>query len=55
MNNLHTPHDATRVGSSHRDLTTPPSAYRNEERLLLVAFVLGNLIFWGSLFHALFF
>jgi hypothetical protein len=53
MKNLHTPRDSMRVGPSLSDLTTHPSEYRNEERLLLVAFVIGNLIFWGSLFHAL--
>jgi hypothetical protein len=53
MKNLHTQRDSMRLGSSRRDLTTQPLDYQNEERLLFVALVIGNLIFWGSVFHAL--
>lgn len=52
MKNLNTQRDSPHFSPSLRDLTTRPLEYRNEERLLLVALVIGNLIFWGSLFHA---
>ena len=32
--------------------TTPrPLQYGNEERIRIVSFIIGNLIFWGSLFY----
>jgi hypothetical protein len=44
---------------SQRETIHPPSEetdarppqYKNEERILIASFIIGNLIFWGSLFY----
>jgi hypothetical protein len=37
--------------SSSGEPITPPPQYGNEERMLVASFIIGNLIFWGSLFY----
>jgi hypothetical protein len=37
--------------SSSGEPAPPPPHYWNEERLLIASFIIGNLIFWGSLFY----
>ena len=37
--------------SSSGEPATPPPQYESEERLLVASLIIGNLIFWGSLFY----
>lgn len=39
------------IHSSLGEPTTRPPQYGNEERMLIASFIIGNLIFWGSLFY----
>jgi hypothetical protein len=36
-----------------REPATPPPQNESEERLLVASLIIGNLIFWGSLFYLL--
>ena len=33
------------------ETTTRPLQHGNEERMRIISFIIGNLIFWGSLFY----
>jgi len=37
--------------SPPEEMTTRLPQYGNEERIRIVSFIIGNLIFWGSLFY----
>lgn len=37
--------------SSSGEPATRPPQDGNEERILIASFIIGNLIFWGSLFY----
>lgn len=39
------------IHSPLEETVTRPPQYKNEECILIVSFIIGNLIFWGSLFY----
>jgi len=45
-----TPQSAT-MHSSSGEPATPPPQYESEERLLVASLIIGNFIFWDTLFY----
>jgi hypothetical protein len=48
-----TPNEIIHSHSSSGEADTRPPGHWNEERTLVASLIIGNLIFWGSLFYLL--